>query len=130
MTAFAIGRLSTLSGVHAETIRYYEKIGLLPAPARTAAGYRQYDDGHLRRLTFIRRGRNLGFSIDAIRALLRLTEHPDQPCADADRLACAHLVEIERKIEELGRLRDELRKMTTCHGDCVAECRIIDALTQ
>lgn len=130
MTAFSIGRLSRLAGVNVETIRYYEKIDLLPAPARTAAGYRQYEQGHVDRLAFIRRGRDLGFSIDAIRALLRLTEHPDQPCADADALACAHLAEVERKITELGRLRDALRKMTGCRGDCVADCRIIDALTE
>lgn len=64
------------TGVNIETIRYYEKIGLLPEPTRTAAGYRQYGEDHLRRLRFIRRGRDLGFSIEAIRALLRLAEHP------------------------------------------------------
>jgi len=130
MPALAIGHLSAQTGVTVETIRYYEKIGLLPRPARTAAGYRQYDEDDLRRLTFIRRGRSLGFSIEAIRALLGLAEHPDQPCHDADALACAHLIEIERRIEELGRLRDAVREMAGCHSDCVAGCRIIDTLTR
>lgn len=123
-----IGALGKATGVNIETIRYYERIGLLPEPGRTSAGYRQYGDEHLRRLSFIRKGRDLGFSIEAIRALLRLAEHPEQPCEDADRLASAHLVEVERKIEELGRLRDALREMGRCCAGTVAECRIIDAL--
>ncbi|KIL99099.1 MAG: helix-turn-helix domain-containing protein [Magnetospirillum sp.] len=125
---FNIGRLGERAGVNIETIRYYEKIGLLPEPGRTAAGYRQYGEDHLRRLSFIRKGRDLGFSIEAIRALLRLAEHPEQPCEDADRLASAHLAEVERKIEELGRLRDALSEMAHCCAGTVAECRIIDAL--
>lgn len=125
---FNIGRLGERAGVNIETIRYYEKIGLLPEPGRTAAGYRQYGEDHLRRLSFIRKGRDLGFSIEAIRALLRLAEHPEQPCEDADRLASAHLAEVERKIEELGRLRNALREMAHCCAGTVAECRIIDAL--
>lgn len=123
-----IGALGKATGVNIETIRYYERIGLLSEPDRTSAGYRQYGEEHLRRLSFIRKGRDLGFSIEAIRALLRLAEHPEQPCEDADRLASAHLVEVERKIEELGRLRDALREMAHCCAGTVAECRIIDAL--
>lgn len=123
-----IGALSKATGVNIETIRYYERIGLLPEPERTPAGYRQYGQDHLRRLSFIRKGRDLGFNIEAIRALLRLAEHPETPCQDADRLATEHLAEVERKIEELGRLRDALREMTHCCGETVAECRIIDAL--
>ncbi|MDA8229779.1 MAG: helix-turn-helix domain-containing protein [Magnetospirillum sp.] len=126
--AIGIGALSKETGVNVETIRYYERIGLLPAPERKASGYRQYDAAHVRRLSFIRKGRDLGFPVEAIRALLRLAEHPEQPCADADRLAAGHLAEVERKIAELGRLRDELRKMVSCDAGCVAECRIIDAL--
>jgi len=128
MKTLSIGRLSEQTGVHIETIRYYEKIGLLTEPTRTAAGYRQYGEDHLRRLHFIRRGRDLGFSIETIRALLRLAEHPENPCQDADRMATEHLAEVERKIEELGRLRDALREMTNCCAHTVAECRIIDAL--
>lgn len=127
-TFIAIGRLSERTGVNIETIRYYEKIGLLPVPGRTDGGYRQYDDGHARRLQFIRRGRDLGFSIDDIRALLRLAEHPDHPCDDADRLATQHLTEVEKKIADLTRLSEQLRQMVHCAGHSVAECRIIDAL--
>ncbi|WP_096703363.1 helix-turn-helix domain-containing protein [Magnetospirillum sp. 15-1] len=123
-----IGALGKATSVNIETIRYYERIGLLSQPDRTAAGYRQYSGDDLRRLSFIRKGRDLGFSIEAIRALLRLAEHPEQPCEDADRLASAHLAEVERKIEELGRLRDALREMAHCCAGTVAECRIIDAL--
>lgn len=128
MKALSIGALGKATGVNIETIRYYERIGLLPEPERTPAGYRQYGPEHLRRLSFIRKGRDLGFQIEAIRALLRLAEHPENACQDADRLASEHLVEVERKIQELGRLRDALREMTNCCADTVAECRIIDAL--
>jgi len=124
-----IGALSQQAGVNIETIRYYERIGLLPEPDRTASGYRQYGPEHLRRLSFIRNGRSLGFSIEDIRALLRLAEHPGNRCADADRLAAAHLAEVERKIAELDRLRSALREMSGCCAESVAECRIIEALT-
>ena len=128
MKALSIGKLGERTGVNVETIRYYEKIGLLPEPGRTEAGYRQYGDEHLRRLHFIRRGRDLGFSIEAIRELLRLAVHPEYPCQDADRLAAEHLAEVERKIAELERLRGALRGMVNCCAHTVAECRIIDAL--
>jgi DNA-binding transcriptional MerR regulator len=130
MSGFTIGRLSEQTGVKVETIRYYEKIGLLQEPQRTAAGYRRYDAAHLRRLQFIRRGRSLGFSIEAIRTLSVLTERPEQSCSAADYLACAHLAEIEGKIADLRRLRDEVRALTHCHADSVAACRIIDALNR
>ena len=124
----AIGTLSKTTSVAIETIRYYERIGLLPTPVRTPSGYRQYSPAHTRRLQFIRRGRDLGFSIDTIRALLCLAEHPEQPCLDVNRLAATHLQEVERKIQELKRLQDALQDMTRCNACCIAECRIIDAL--
>lgn len=128
MKTMTIGTLSAATGVNVETIRYYERIGLLPEPGRTPAGYRQYGLEHQRRLSFIRKGRDLGFQIEAIRALLHLSERPDNLCQDVDRLTKEHLAEVERKIEELGRLRDALREMTNCCASTVAECRIIDAL--
>ncbi len=127
-TGITIGELGKRTGVNVETVRYYEKVGLLPEPHRTAAGYRQYGEAHVRRLRFIRRGRDLGFSVEAVRALLQLAEHPDQPCADADHMAAQHLAEVEERIADLVRLRDGLRQMVTCRGHSVAECRIIDAL--
>ena len=128
MTDLTIGGLAAATGVKVETIRYYERIGLLPAPARTAAGYRLYDAAHRRRLSFIRKGRELGFGIEAIRALLDLARHPDVPCGDADRLVRDHLAAVEGKIADLNRLRDALAAMACCDAARVADCRIIDAL--
>ena len=123
-----IGGLSQRSGVNIETIRYYEKTGLLPPPARSQGGFRQYDDQHVRLLRFIRRGRDLGFSIESIRTLLALAARPDLPCADADQMVARQLGEVERKIADLILLREELRKMTNCCGEVVAECQIIGSL--
>ncbi|AVM75112.1 MerR family transcriptional regulator [Magnetospirillum gryphiswaldense] len=125
---FNIGGLSRQTGVNIETIRYYEKIGMLPPPARSQGGFRQYEDHHIQRLRFIRRGRDLGFSIDSIRALLTLAEQPGSPCEGADQMVALHLDEVERKIADLTMLRDELRKMKNCCGQVVAECRIIASL--
>ncbi|CAA7622389.1 MerR family transcriptional regulator [Candidatus Terasakiella magnetica] len=124
-----IGGLSQRTGVNIETIRYYEKTGLLPPPARSQGGFRQYDDQHVRLLRFIRRGRDLGFSIASIRTLLALAARPDLPCADADQMVARQLGEVERKIADLILLREELRKMTNCCGEVVAECQIIGSLT-
>ena len=123
-----IGGLSQRTGVNIETIRYYEKTGLLPPPARSQGGFRQYDDQHVRLLRFIRRGRDLGFSIESIRTLLALAARPDLPCADADQMVARQLGEVERKIADLILLREELRKMTNCCGEVVAECQIIGSL--
>jgi DNA-binding transcriptional MerR regulator len=123
-----IGGLSQRTGVNIETIRYYEKTGLLPPPARSQGGFRQYDDQHVRLLRFIRRGRDLGFSIESIRTLLALAARPDLPCADADQMVARQLGEVERKISDLILLREELRKMTNCCGEVVAECQIIGSL--
>ena len=123
-----IGGLSQRTGVNIETIRYYEKTGLLPPPARSQGGFRQYDDRHVRGLRFIRRGRDLGFSIESIRTLLALAARPDLPCADADQMVAMQLGEVERKIADLVLLREELRKMTNCCGEVVAECQIIGSL--
>lgn len=123
-----IGGLSQRTGVNIETIRYYEKTGLLPPPARSQGGFRQYDDQHVRLLRFIRRGRDLGFSIGSIRTLLALAARPDLPCADADQMVARQLGEVERKIADLILLREELRKMTNCCGEVVAECQIIGSL--
>jgi DNA-binding transcriptional MerR regulator len=127
-SSFNIGRLSRQTGVQIETIRYYEKIALLSAPARTRSGYRQYEERHVERLRFIRRGRDLGFSIESIRALLALAERPDLPCDGADNMVASHLAEVDRKIEDLNRLRVELLRMTNCPGRVVAECKIMSSL--
>lgn len=130
MDAISIGRLSERTGVNVETIRYYEKIGLLPPPARTAGNYRMYDDAHVRRLTFVRRARDLGFPLEAVRALLALADQPDRPCDEVDDLVVAQLAEVNRKIANLERLREELDRLAhQCRGGRVSECRIIDALS-
>ncbi|OJX71865.1 helix-turn-helix domain-containing protein [Magnetospirillum sp. 64-120] len=123
-----IGRLAQVSGVKAETIRYYERIGLLPRPEPTAAGYRSYGRIAVERLAFIRNGRALGFGIDEIKALLTLAAHPDQPCTDARELARQHLVEVTRKMAELDRLRERLEQIVDCGCTSVAECRVIATL--
>ncbi|KAB2856329.1 MerR family transcriptional regulator [Sphingopyxis terrae subsp. ummariensis] len=124
-----IGELSRATGTNIETIRYYERIGLLPAPARTDANYRSYGDAHRARLRFVRHSRELGFTIDEIRSLLDLSDHPERDCADADRIASAHLEQVEAKIAQLSALRDELTRIVgRCRGGLAGDCRVIEAL--
>jgi len=124
-----IGKLARLTDTKVETIRYYERIGLLPAPARTSGNYRTYARPHLERLSFIRRGRDLGFSLDEIRELLRLSDDRSQPCAEVDRIARLHLTEVERKLADLAALRAQLEQLIgQCQRGTVADCRIIEAL--
>jgi Cu(I)-responsive transcriptional regulator len=125
----SIGALARTTGTRVETIRYYERIGLLPAPARTSGNYRAYARHHLERLSFIRRGRDLGFPLDAVRALLRLADDRSRSCAEVDRIARGHLIEVERKLADLAALGAELRQLVDqCKHGTIAECRIIEAL--
>lgn len=125
----SIGALAHTTGVKVETIRYYERIGLLPAPARTGGNYRSYGPAHQRRLAFIRRSRDLGFTLDQVRTLLDLADRKDRDCADVDAIARSHLADVERKIADLAVLRSELQDMIEhCGQSTVAECRIIRAL--
>jgi Cu(I)-responsive transcriptional regulator len=127
--SLSIGDLARAAGTKAETVRYYERIGLLPAPARTSGNYRAYARPHLERLSFIRRARDLGFSLDQVRALLRLADDRSQSCAEVDRIAKLHLTEVERKIADLASLGGELRQLIEkCRHGTIAECRILDAL--
>ena len=124
-----IGELSRATGTNIETIRYYERIGLLPAPGRTAANYRSYGDAHRSRLVFVRHSRDLGFTIEEIRSLLDLSDHPERDCGDADRIATGHLEQVEAKIAQLETLRDELSRIVgRCRGGVAADCRVIEAL--
>jgi len=126
---FSIGELARATGTKVETIRYYERIGLLPRPARTGGNYRAYARWHVGRLSFIRRGRGLGFSLDGVRDLLRLSDDRERPCAEVDHIARAHLAEVERKLADLTSLRAELRQLIDqCRHGTVADCRIIEAL--
>src|SRR3546814_1116314 len=96
--ALIIGELARRTGTKVETVRYYEKIGLLAPPGRTQGNYRIYSEADLARLSFIRRTRDLGFSIDQIRMLLSLSDDASRDCATVDAIASAHLAEIERKL--------------------------------
>ncbi|WP_306224449.1 MerR family transcriptional regulator [Bosea beijingensis] len=125
-----IGRLSRDTGTKVETIRFYEKSGLLPEPARTEGNYRAYEPSHLDRLRFIRRARVLGFSLEQVRALLSLSDDRARSCAAIDEIAKEHLVEVERKIADLQALRRELNRMVEqCGSGIVADCRIISSLS-
>jgi DNA-binding transcriptional MerR regulator len=124
-----IGKLAGATGTKVETIRYYEQIGLLPAPARSAANYRTYEAAHLRRLSFIRRARDLGFSIDQVRELMGLADRRDQSCIAVDVIANQHRDAITQKITDLTALAAELDVLIdSCSRNTVADCRIIEAL--
>ncbi len=121
--------LAQRTGCNLETVRYYEKVGLLPAPPRTASGYRSYDTTHERRLRFVLRARELGFSLDEIRALLRLVDERDQPCAEVQGLASVHLQDVRSKIADLRRMERVLKDVVAQCGDgTLPECPLIEAL--
>ena len=127
---FTIGKLAEETGVKVVTIRYYEQNEILPVPARTGGNYRTYGQEHVDRLRFIRRCRDLGFSIEQIRDLLRLSSEEKDSCSDVCRIADRHLATVEEKLADLERLAGELRRISaSCDGkNPIAECRIIDAL--
>lgn len=128
---FSIGALSRESTVNIETIRYYEKIGVMPKPARSMGGYRLYTPDHLKRLSFIRRGRELGFSLDELRDLLRLVDGHAYTCAEIRALTLEHVAGIRRKIADLRRLERVMSTVASqCSGRRIPECPIIDALFQ
>ncbi|MGH9552267.1 MAG: MerR family transcriptional regulator [Terriglobales bacterium] len=126
-----IGDLAKATGTKVVTIRYYERIGLLPSPRRTAGNYRAYKSEHLDRLRFIRKCRELGFTLDQVRELLRLSSRKEQACRAVDRIAAEHLVAVERKIADLARLAGELRRISSrCRGGGrIRDCRIVEALS-
>lgn len=124
-----IGQLGKATDTKVETVRYYERIGLLAAPGRTQGNYRAYGAEALSRLSFIRRARDLGFSIDQVRALLDLASDQSRDCGSVDVLANEHLAEIDRKLADLTALRRELSALiTSCQGGSISECRIVEAL--
>ena len=129
MADVTIGHLARVIGCKIPTIRYYEQIGLLPAPRRSAGNQQLYDSEHIAQLAFIRHGRDLGFSQAAIRDLLKLADDPDQPCEAVTRIATRHLQEIKERIERLSALKAELERMIeACRGRKTSECRILETL--
>jgi MerR family mercuric resistance operon transcriptional regulator len=124
-----IGELSRLSGVNIETIRYYERIKMLPAPPRTASGRRVYGATELRLLAFIRRSRELGFSLDEIRNLLRLGAPGAASCSEVKEIAGRHLDDIRAKLSDLKKLERLLAKtVARCSGRKVPECPVLEVL--
>ena len=130
MSGFTIGRLAEATATKVQTIRYYENIGLLAPFSRTEGGHRLYDTEDKKRLTFIRHARELGFSIDAIRELLSLSDNPDTSCERADDIASRQLEEVEQRLKRLKVLQKELKRMVAeCGHGRVCDCRVIEVLS-
>ena len=124
-----IGQASKASGISAKMIRYYESIGLVPRAGRTEGGYRDYEEDDIHRLRFIRRARDLGFSFDRVRELLKLWSDHDRSSADVKTLALAHVSELEARAAELRAMIKTLRHLAdACEGDDRPHCPIIDEL--
>lgn len=127
---YSIGELASETGVKVPTIRYYEGIGLLPAPPRTTGNQRRYDAAALERLRFIAHARAMGFPMEELRAMLKIAGHRDAPCEDIDALVRARLTEVEDRIARLTALRAELRGMLQSHQHgTVADCRVVEVLS-
>jgi DNA-binding transcriptional MerR regulator len=125
----SIGELSRRTGVKIPTIRYYESVGLMPEVHRTEGKQRRYGPPEVSRLTFIRHARQLGFEVDAIHELLGMSAKPEQSCAEADRIARRHMIEVDRRISQLVALRAELQRMVDeCDHGRVSDCRVIETL--
>jgi len=125
-----IGELSARTGVNIETIRYYERIGVMPAPPRKNGRQRIYDGSHIRRLTFIRRGRELGFALDDMRTLLVLADRGEEACPETKEMTLRHLADVRGKIASLKKLERALKEMTdACRPGRQRSCPILDALS-
>jgi MerR family mercuric resistance operon transcriptional regulator len=129
-SACTIGALSKRTGVNIETIRFYERVGILPKPPRTAGGHRIYGQEQVLRLGFVRRSRELGFSLDEVRGLLQLVDGGHYTCAEIKAITLDHLADIRRKIADLRRLESTLAAVAgKCRGGKVPDCPIIEALS-
>ena len=127
----SIGDLSKRTGVKVPTIRYYEQMGLIAAAERSEGNQRRYEKNDLERLAFIRHARDLGLDISAIRELIALSDHPHQPCGDADRIAADHLASVRDKIAKLKTLEQELERIVSrCDGGhAIEDCYVIRSLS-
>jgi MerR family mercuric resistance operon transcriptional regulator len=129
LDAISIGQISRLTGVNIETIRYYERVKMLPAPLRTKSGRRTYGSHEQRILAFIRRARELGFTLDEIRTLLALGAPAQATCAEVKEVASAHLADVRAKLDDLQRLEAILADaVARCTGDTVPDCPVLDIL--
>ena len=128
---FNIGQAAARSGVSAKMVRHYESLGLLPRISRTDAGYRQYNDKDVHTLRFIRRARDLGFSMAEIAELLKLWQNKRRASADVKRIALAHAADLHRRIEEMAGMQRTLQRLAECcHGDHRPDCPILDELAE
>lgn len=126
---YTVGELAESTSCKAVTIRYYEKMGLLLKPARMGAGYRLYAETARARLVFVRRCRQLGFSLDDVRELLTVVDQKKSSCAAVDAKLAKQLMQVQKRIKDLRALEGEMKRLLrSCHGGRVAECRIIEAL--
>ncbi len=130
MKEFTIGKLSKLSSVNIETIRYYEKIGIMPKPPRSSSGYRIYSAPHLERLSFVRRSKELGFSQPEVRKLLTLVDDHQYTCAEVKEITARQLAAVRTRIKDLRKLERALATMVSeCNGGDVPSCPIVDILS-
>ena len=126
---YTIGQLGKLTNTKVPTIRYYEEIGLVAPLGRSEGGQRRYDEPAVRRLGFVRHAREMGFSLESIRELLALADRPAASCEPVDGIVREQLVEVNRRLANLGAIRDELERMLVeCEGGAIAECRILEVL--
>ena len=129
MEKLTIGKLANSAGINLETIRYYERIGLMPEPGRTECGHRNYAAGHVRRLTFIRRARELGFALEDIRALLELAEPGRVSCGEVQKIAARHLHNVRSKLADLAKMEKLLAKtVAQCSGNRSPACPVLEML--
>ena len=125
----SIGELSAITGCNSETIRYYERIEILRQPPRSAGGHRQYDQDAVQRLAFVRKCRDLGFSLDQVRELLHFVDGGDYTCDEVRTMAVSHMASVKRKIADLNKMKRVLTDMVNqCDGGQVPDCPIIHAL--
>lgn len=123
------GELARRTGVNSETIRYFEKAGILPAPPRTDGGHRVYDETHVRTLGFVRRARSLGFTPDEVRTIIELGGPEKAPCADVRDIAAHHLQQVRSKIADLVEIERLLAKtIEHCSGSAEPECAVIEMI--
>lgn len=128
---FNIGEAAARSGISAKMLRYYESLGLLPAVARTEAGYRRYSDKEVHTLRFIRRARDLGFSIAEITELLKLWQNRKRASSEVKRIALAHVADLDRRLAEMMAMKRSLEALANCcHGDERPDCPILDGLSE
>jgi len=130
MKPMTIGRLSNAAGVKVTTIRYYETVGLMGEPERSASGQRLYDDKAVKRLSFIRHARDLGFPTDSIRDLINLQAQPGEDCGHVDIIARRQLADVRQKLSQLEALEAELKRMISgCEGGSIATCKVLESLS-